>query len=358
MRKHYIDNLRWITPLILIPYHVAMAWNSWNEPNYIFFEGNRGISSIIVFFSPYFMPLLFVLAGISTKFALQKRTNKEYVMERVKKLLLPLLFGTIVLMPIMTYIADKFHGSYSGGFLEHYTIFFTKYTDLTGADGGFSLGQFWFLLYLFLISIVGVGMIHLVKKSSFDFEKSIPFWMACLLGLPLPFFSELLSIGGKSLLEYMYLFLIGYFVFSNEKLISKVEKNGWLLFCIGLVATILNVYFFLWSEIEFGLVNNITKYVSEWLMILAFIGLAKKHLNFNGKVLNYMKQRSFLFYIYHYIWVVLFQYLLYKMVGNRTFVLFIGTTILAYLATFLCCEISIRIPFVCVLTGTKYRSNR
>ena len=56
MRKHYIDNLRWITPLILIPYHVAMAWNSWNEPNYIYFEGDRGISSIIVFFSPYFMP--------------------------------------------------------------------------------------------------------------------------------------------------------------------------------------------------------------------------------------------------------------------------------------------------------------
>ena len=56
MRKHYIDNLRWITPLILIPYHVAMAWNSWNEPNYIFYEGNRLISSIIVFFSPYFMP--------------------------------------------------------------------------------------------------------------------------------------------------------------------------------------------------------------------------------------------------------------------------------------------------------------
>lgn len=107
MRKHYIDNLRWIILLILIPYHAAMAWNSWGEPNYIYFENNRVISSIIVFFGPYFMPLLFVLSGVSTKFALRKRTNKEYLIERVKRLLIPLLFGTIVLMPIMTYIYGR-----------------------------------------------------------------------------------------------------------------------------------------------------------------------------------------------------------------------------------------------------------
>ena len=154
MRKYYIDNLRWLILLVLIPYHIAQAWNTWNEPNYIFFEGNRFISSIIVFFSPYFMPLLFLLAGISTRYALKKRTGREYLTERVKRLLVPLLFGTIVLMPVMTYIADLFHNSYNGGFIQHYAVFFTKFTDLIGADGGFSFGQFWFILYLFIISVV------------------------------------------------------------------------------------------------------------------------------------------------------------------------------------------------------------
>lgn len=54
-----------------------------------FFEKNRVISSIIVFFSPYFMPLLFVLVGMSTKYALEKRTYKEYLVERVKRLFIP-----------------------------------------------------------------------------------------------------------------------------------------------------------------------------------------------------------------------------------------------------------------------------
>ncbi len=358
MRKHYIDNLRWITLLILIPYHTAMAWNVWGEPNYIYFEGNRLIGSIIISCSPYFMPLLFVLAGVSTKYALLKRTNKEYLIERIKRLFVPFLFGIVVLMPIMTYIADKFNCSYSGGFLEHYSIFLTKYTDLIGADGGFSLGQFWFLLYLLVISVVSVGIIALSKRFVSKTEITIPFFLVCILGLPLPLLSELLSIGGKSLVEYTYLFLLGYFVFADEKIVSKSEKNCWLLFGIGLVATILNVYLFIWVDKEFILLNTITKYVSEWIMIIALIGLAKKYLNFSGKVSSYMNKRIFLFYIYHFIWVVLFQYILYEVIGNHTFVLFTGTVLLSYWVTFVCCEISIRIPFLCFLTGSKYSSKK
>ncbi len=358
MRKHYIDNLRWILLLILIPYHTAQAWNTWGEPNYIFFEGNRLISSIIVFFSPYFMPLLFVLAGISTKYALQKRTSKEYLVERVKRLLVPFLFGTIVFMPIMSYIGDKFNDSYDKGFLKHYVVFFTKYTDLTGADGGFSVGQFWFLLYLLIISIVSAGIIALLKKVVPESEKPIPLWLVFVLGLPLPSISEWLSIGGKSLVEYTYFFLLGYYVFANEKIFCKLEKNSWLLLSIGLAATILNIYFSLWTDKDCLLINTIAKYVSKWIMIIALLGSAKRYLNFTGKVSDYMNKRSFLFYTYHFVWLVLFQYILYEIIGSKTYVLFIGTVLLSYLATFVCCELSIRIPVLCFLTGIKYKALR
>ena len=357
MRKHYIDNLRWITLLILIPYHTAQAWNTWKEPNYIFIEGNRLISSIIVFFGPYFMPVLFVLSGISTKSALEKRTNKEYLIERVKRLFIPFLFGTIVLVPIMTYLADKFNYSYDGGFLQHYVVFFTKYTDLTGADGGFSLGQFWFLLYLFIISVVSVGIIAALKRILVKPEKAIPFWTVLALGFPLPLLKELLSIGGKSLVEYTYLFLLGYYVFADEKIVNKAEKNSLLLLGAGLIASISNVYLFIWSEVELLFLNTIAKYLSEWIMVIAFIGLAKRYLNFKNKTSDYMNKRSFLFYIYHFIWVVLFQYILYGFVGNKTLALFMGTVVLSYLMTFICCEISIRIPVLCFLTGTKFFRN-
>lgn len=126
----------------------------------------------------------------------------------------------------------------------------------------------------------------------------------------------------------------------------------------GLVATILNVYLFLWTDKEYSFMNTITKYVSKWIMVIALLGLAKRYLDFTGKVSDYMNKRSFLFYTYHFIWLVLFQYILYGIIGNKTYLLFIGTVLLSYLATFVCCEISIRIPVLRLLTGTKYHPNK
>jgi len=353
MHKHYIDNLRWAAILLLIPYHAAMAWNVWGEPNYIYFESNKFISSVIVFLSPYFMPVLFLLAGISTKFALRKRTIKQYITERIKKLLIPFITGTLLLMPIMTYIADKFNFGYNGNLFQHYGIFFTKFTDLTGADGGFSLGQFWFILYLFIISIISVGITALQKKAIPEKDKNVPLWLICVLGLPLPLLSELLSIGGKSLIEYTYLFLVGYYIFSNDNVISKIEKYKWFFLFAGLTAAILNVYLFIWSASRQPLLNNIAEFAAEWFMIIALLGISKGNLNFSSKLTVYMSQRSFAFYILHFIWVVLFQYFMAFVCLNNTVLLYIVPIILAYGTTFLCCEICIRIPFICSLMGIK-----
>lgn len=339
MRKYYIDNLRWIIVFLLIPYHAAMAWNVWGEPNYIYFESNKVISSIVVFLSPYSMPLLFLIAGMSTKYALQKRTVRQYISERFKKLLIPFIIGTLLLMPLMTYIADKFNYGYEGNLFHHYSVFFTKYTDLTGADGGFSVGQFWFVLYLFIISVIAVGIIALQKKIIPIWKKDIPLYLICLMGLPLPFLSKLLSIGGKSLVEYIYIFLIGYYVFSNDNVINKIEKYKWLFLCVGLTATVFNVYMFIWSDTQYLLLNTVVKFIAEWFMLIALIGIGKRYLNFSGKVSKYMSKRSFAFYIFHFIGIVLFQYSMCDILKNSMLLLYFVPVFGAYITTLLCCEI-------------------
>lgn len=353
MRKYYIDNLRSLIILLLVPYHAAMAWNAWGEPNYIFFESNRILSSIIVFLSPYFMPVLFIISGIGTHIALQKRTAAQYVSERYKRLFIPFAFGTLILMPAMTYIADKFNYSYEGNLFNHYGVFFTKFTDLTGADGGFSVGQFWFVAYLFIISLTAVGIILLQKKLHIKCKTNIPLWGICLLGLPLPLLNEILSIGGKSFAEYIYLFMIGYYIFSDEKVIEKAEMYMFFFMFVGLTAAILNVYLFVWSDVQYVLLNAISKFIAEWFMLLALLGMAKRYLNFSGKISAYFTKRSFAFYIWHFIWVVLFQYFMYSVCADNTFLLYIVPVILAYCASLLCCEISIRIPLLRIFTGIK-----
>ena len=109
MRKRYIDNLRWSVILLLIPFHAAQAFKTWVEPNYIVFGPNKAISSIIVFFGPFVMQLLFLFAGMSMRYALSKRTCSQFAIERVRRLLVPLIFGVTVLVSPMCFLADRFH---------------------------------------------------------------------------------------------------------------------------------------------------------------------------------------------------------------------------------------------------------
>ena len=353
MRRHYIDNLRSLVILILIPYHAAMAWNSWGEPNYMMFGENRILSSLIVFFSPFLMPLLFVLAGMSTGYALGKRTAGQYILERVKRLIVPLLFGTLAFMPVMTYLADRFNCSYEGSFLSHYKVFFTKFTDLTGADGGFSFGQFWFLLYLFVISLICLGIIMLQKKLSSKTVPDIPLWLIVLLGVPVPLISGLLEVNGKSIVLYTYIFLIGYYVLSNDKAVEKISKFRFVFLVLGLSFDILNIWLFLWSGTSYEILNSVTNDMTTWFMTLALIGLGKAYLDKSGKLSSYLSARSFAFFSLHYICLVVMQYLMSGVLGSNTVLLYTVPVPAAYVLTFLIAEVFVRFPVLSFLTGVK-----
>ena len=357
MRKHYIDNIRCLIILLLIPYHAAQAFNTWGELNYFLFEPNKAISSFIVFCSPFYMPVMFLLAGVSAQYALKKRTYGQFIIERVKRLIIPFVFGTLFFCPIMAYIGDKTNCGYDGGFFAHYRIFFTKWTDLSGFDGGFGVGQFWFLYFLFVISIVGIGIIALSKRI-FKKERaeSIPFWALCLFVIPLPFLYDLLVVGGKSFAEYLYVFLIGYYILSNDEMLEKTEKYRYVSLVVGVVAGIVDVYMFIWSGRDFGAANTIAKAFTEWFMILALIGIGKHVMDQSGKAATYLSQRSFIFFSIHFLWIVLFQYWFSGLLATNTAPAYLVPIVCAYLATFACAEVAFRVPLISFLMGAKTKA--
>lgn len=68
-RKHFLDNLRMITVLLLFPYHVFMIYNNWGESWYIHGHDLVATSLFIRINSIWMMPLLFVIAGMSASYA-------------------------------------------------------------------------------------------------------------------------------------------------------------------------------------------------------------------------------------------------------------------------------------------------
>lgn len=338
-RKYYIDNLRWVCILLLIPFHAAMAWNCWGEDNYIWFSANKGLSTFITLISPWYMPLLFVLAGMSARYSLQKRTVKGFVRERVKKLLLPFLIGVVTIVAGMTYYADRFHNGYTEGFFAHYRIFFTKFTDLTGYDGGWTPGHLWFVLYLFVISMVALGVIWIQKRFFQDFScKNIKMYGIYLLGFFPAIGSLFLDIGGKSIGMYMVLYLIGYYLLAEDVIVEKIVKYRVWNLIIMMAADILNVYMFLWDENANVAFNTIMMYITLWFGILTIIGFGQIGFNFTNGITRYLTSHSFQIYIIHFVWVIAFQFYFSKVTGN-TWILYVIPVVLSYVMTIVSCEI-------------------
>lgn len=338
-RKNYIDNLRWVCILLLIPFHAAMAWNSWGEGNYVWFNSNKWLSTFIILISPWYMPLLFILAGISAKYSLNKRTVRGFIKERIKKLLIPFFIGMLTIVAGMTYYADQFHNNYSGSFFSHYSIFFTKFTDLTGYDGGWTPGHLWFILYLFIISIVALGVICIQKRFFNNLScKNMKMYQIYLLGIMPMIATPILNIGEKSIGMYMTLYLIGYYVLSEDIIIEKIARCRVSNLVIMIVADIIDAYMFIWNENVNTTVNSIMMYITLWFGILAIIGFAQKEFNFANSITRYFSVHSFKIYIIHFIWIVVFQFYFSKVTENIS-ILYIVSVVLSYFMTILTCEI-------------------
>ena len=92
-----------------------------------------------------------------------KRTKKEFIIQRVHKLLVPFVFGVAFLVPFQTWYAKKFFDGYQGGFWENWKYFFTHLTDFSGYDGAFTPGHLWFIL--FFVSYLNGGFVSVSFRA-------------------------------------------------------------------------------------------------------------------------------------------------------------------------------------------------
>jgi peptidoglycan/LPS O-acetylase OafA/YrhL len=314
-RKYYIDNLRWLTVLLLFPFHVFIIYNTFGDGNYIKGQENIILTNIIVSFWPWFMPLLFVLAGISSKYSLDNRNIKGYIKERIKRLFIPLTFGIIFIIPCMAFFADCFHNNYTGNYFQHYIIFFTRITDLTGYDGGFSPGHLWFILYLYIISLIALPFIMLYKKMKFKIENMNILLLS--LFFILPFLGQpVLNIGGKSIGEYFAYYIIGYFLLSNDHIIERLNKHYKILLFISIIGMVIILIEFNLNISLDNVLDDLIGKLYAFISILALLGISYKYLNISNKVTKYLNQSSFCVYVFHLLWITVIAYISEKYINN------------------------------------------
>ena len=368
MRKHWIDNLRWVTVLLVLLYHVIYFFNNKGVFGGIggfgeFPEVQQYQDVVMYILYPFFMPLLFLLAGISARYALEKTPAKEWFKARTRKLLVPGTIGLFVLQWMVGYfntVVAQRQGVFDGvpGLVKY---------GIMAVSG---IGPLWFIQLLWLLCIVLLLVRALDKKDKFwnwcgkaslvvILLLGVLFWAGeqTLITNPRPQSADGLLNLYKPLF-YLIPFLLGYFVFSHDEVQEKVKK-AWIPLLACAVASGVALIVTTWGQDNTSpqYLGNWLTCLYGWLMCLGLMGWFQAKFDCTGKFAGYMTRSSFGFYIIHYLVIASLGYLMKNHTQLPPWAIYVILTVAVFTITPLLYEILRRIPFIrwCVLgeKGTK-----
>ena len=364
MRKHWIDNLRWVTVLLVLFYHVIYFYNNKGVFGGIggFGDGPQYQDVVMYILYPWFMPLLFLLAGVSARYALEKHSGKEWFSARTRKLLVPATIGLLVFHWMVGYFNTAVAaqaGTFEG--MPGIAKFFMWAISGTG--------PLWFIQDLWLFSLLLLLVRKLDGKDKFRdacgkaFSGKTGIVWIILLGVLFWGAEQLLikeprpeSLDGLynlyKPLFYFVPFLMGYFIFSHDGVHEALGK-AWIPLMAAAVAsgTALIVT-------TFGQDNTTPQYLGSpldclygWLMCIALMGWFKACFNRTGAFAGYMTRSSFGLYIVHYLVIASLGYMMKVYTSLPPFAMYAILTVAVFTLSPLIYEIIRRIPVVrwCVL---------
>ena len=367
MRKHWIDNLRWVTVLLVLLYHVFYFYNNKGVFGGIggFSDGPQYQDVVMYILYPWFMPLLFLLAGISARYALAKYPARDWLRARTRKLIVPGTIGLFVFQWTTGYFNTAVASHVNGGSvmpegLPGFVNYFVW--SISG------IGPLWFIQTLWVLCII-----LLIVRA---LDKNDRFWNWCgkagivviiLLGVlfwageqtiirePRPESLDGLYNLYKPLF-YLVPFLLGYFVFSHDEVQEKIGKV-WLPLLICAVAAGIALI-----VTTFGQDNTSPQYLGSplnclygWLACLAMMAWFKARFDRTGKFAAYMTRSSFGLYVVHYLVIASLGYMMKMYTQLPPVAMYAILTVAVFALSPLLYEILHRIPFVrwCVFGETK-----
>ena len=306
MRRHYIDNIRWITVVLVVIYHVFFMYNSIGiNIGTLPTSGSHYQDSILYLLYPWFMLILFMIAGISSRLYLEKHTIKEFVKTRTNKLLVPSTLGLFVWCWAQGYVSMKM-SALSGSDIA-FTGIPAPIMYLILVLSGISV--LWFIQLLWVFSMVLALIRKLEKGKLYELCGKTNFPVMMLLVIPLFLSGLILNTPMISVYRfgfYGFGFLLGYFLFAHEEVIDRLRKYRFFLtpaaILLGVAYTV--VYYgrnYADPNQELFVINSPLAVAYAWVAVLAIFACAKEGLNKATPFTSFMAKKNFSLYMFHYL---------------------------------------------------------
>ena len=318
-RRYDLDWLRFIAIIILLFFHTGMWFNEWG-----WHVKNKETSTTFQYWmiwSHYFrMPLLLFISGAGTFIALGNRTPKKFAGERFRRLFIPLVFGMFVIVPPQIYYEHIKEYSHYGDFYK--TVFnFVPYPK-----GSFSWHHLWFILYLFLFSLLALPFLNFVRsEKSAQFKAIVSKFLTHTMGILLipstiilitqillrPYFPEEthdLVHDWAFFTFYFMFFAMGIICYSIPHLWKAIYANRKHLLMVMLVSLIpfYIIYFHFrglimlpWTEDTIETTFDVVAIFVSWFTVITIIAFGQHYLNKPHPWLSKINEGLYPFYILH-----------------------------------------------------------
>lgn len=325
-RRHDLDRVRVFAFCLLVLYHVGMYYVSWGwhvkSP-----AASTAPEPFMLLTSPWRMSLLFLISGVATAFMLRGR-GEGFVRRRSRQLLLPLLFGMLVIVPPQAYlqVVEQLPGGYAGSGLDFYGKYLAAYQGFCGSDGKCLVlptwNHLWFLPYLWCYTLLA-WLLWLLPAPGLaalrdGTARLLQGWGALLLPALLLALARLLLVARfeqthalvddwYNHAQYASVYLIGFLVAFNEGFWRSLQRLRWpaLLLAAASYALLVHTWYFAGHDDAHPVPEPLRQWLrvawalDQWCAIAALLGFAYRWRDVDSPLLRYLSLAVFPLYILH-----------------------------------------------------------
>ena len=335
IRRPDIDWLRVGATYLLFVFHVGMVFNP--APFFHIRNDDLSFAWLVVcgFISLWHMPLFFLLAGWSAASSLRARGSRRFVVERVRRLAIPLVAGCVLLAPAIKYLElrsglDLSHtglrvapalqagfktvipsglptaAPFDESFVTFLPTFFTHLDRFTWA-------HLWFVAYLFTLTMVYLPLLAWLLRGR-DRVEGLGSWVVYLPVLPLAVIQLTMRSRWPGIynlyndwanIAYYSVFLVAGFVLACYPSMDRLVEREWKrsLALAGLATGILLVAVL--GVFQSPTVLLVGSAVAGWCYVVALLGIGRRFFTSTSPLLGYLSESAFPVYVLHQAAIVL-----------------------------------------------------
>jgi glucan biosynthesis protein C len=324
-RLYFLDWLRIIAFFILIAYHVGMYYVNWGWHVKSPFASDTA-ESYMMLSAPWRLGLLFLISGVASRFMLTRSGAGAFMRQRSWRLLLPLIFGMLVIVPPQPYfeVIEKY--AYPGSYLDFMQLYLHGYRGfVTGLESHLVLptwNHLWFVAYLWVYTLA-LAVIVLALGARFDawsqrLARLLTGWKLVLLPLAVLGLARVLLVARFPSTHalagdwynhamYFFLFLLGAMMARQHEFWQRLDTMRWPALGMALACwAMLKIYFSLPDDLVpastmawLQPLQRVVYALCQWSPIIALCGFAHRHLGFDSAKRRYLAQAVFPVYIVH-----------------------------------------------------------